>query len=227
MLRNGETAGVVRLAEGLRHGRDLMPAAAELLEGAGLSPADLWAVSVSAGPGSYTGARVGVMSAKALAYGCDCLLAGVSSLAALAATLGLANGADEGDLVMTVQDARRDEVYAGVYRLENGDAVRMTPDAALAPEEAAERLAAILEQGRTPRLIGSGFATYRDLFAKYVSVDDAAVGIVNPEAVGRLGWRQLLREESADPLLLQPVYLRRDADADWRRDWLIDPTVKH
>lgn len=223
LIAEGEPVETVRLAEGLRHGRELLPSAAGLLEKRGLKAADLWGVAVSSGPGSYTGTRVGVMSAKALAFGAGLRLVAVSSLAAMAATTALENRAEDGDTVLVLQDARRDEVYAGLYRLDRGAAVPLAPDAALAPEEAAERLVSLLGQGVTPVLAGSGFATYADLF-RDLNGADAAPGLVDPAAVGVLGWRQLLRDNSADPMSLQPHYLRRDAGADWRRDILIAPS---
>ena len=64
--------GVRRLDEARRHARDLAPAVAELLAAQGWRPRDLHAVVVGRGPGSYTGLRVGVMSAKAFAYASGC-----------------------------------------------------------------------------------------------------------------------------------------------------------
>lgn len=220
LLRNGEIAGTARLAEGLRHGRELMPAAAALLEQAGIAARDLAAVAVSGGPGSYTGIRVGVMAAKALAYGSGRKLVSVSSLAAMALTMQLEDGAQTGATVLVLQDARRDEVYAGLYRLGDRDALALRPDAAVAPEEAAGFLAELVSQGSRPLLAGSGFSTYARLFSTFGEVT-ASPAKVHPGAVGLLGWRQLLREESADPLLLQPEYLRRDAGHDWTHDTLI------
>ena len=220
LLRDGELMETVRLEEGLRHGRELMAAAASAMERREVPASLLWGVAVSIGPGSYTGIRVGVMAAKALAYGTGCRLAAVSSLAALAESLVVECSATDGSLVMTAQDARRDEVYAGLYRIVDGEARAEIPDAAMAPEEAAAALSRLMAKGETPILAGSGFATYSGVFG-----GEASVAVkVNPAAVGRLGWRQLLREETADPMLLQPVYLRRDAGTDWRHDHLITQT---
>ncbi|MDR1520421.1 MAG: tRNA (adenosine(37)-N6)-threonylcarbamoyltransferase complex dimerization subunit type 1 TsaB [Planctomycetota bacterium] len=215
LLREGELIGSARLSGGLRHGRELLPAASAILERAGLAPASLWAVAVSAGPGSYTGLRVGVMAAKALAYGTGCRLIAVSSLAALAASLQ-----EDGVAAMAAQDARRDEVYAGLYRLENGDASPLAADAAMTPEEARDILARRLDKGEGTRLIGSGFSSYPGLF-RDLGGAAAAEGRVDPAATARLGWRRLLRGEADDPMRLQPIYLRRDAGADWARDRLI------
>src|SRR5437764_749542 len=74
-----------RLDEVRRHARDLAPVLAELLRGQGWRARDLEGVLVSLGPGSYTGLRVGVVSAKALAYAVGCPVLGVETFAAIAA----------------------------------------------------------------------------------------------------------------------------------------------
>ncbi|MCD8138280.1 MAG: tRNA (adenosine(37)-N6)-threonylcarbamoyltransferase complex dimerization subunit type 1 TsaB [Planctomycetaceae bacterium] len=221
LLQNGKPAVAMLLEEGLRHGRELLAAAEEIMKSQNLKATDLCGVAVSTGPGSYTGIRVGVMAAKALAYGAGIRLAAVSSLAALAESVRIAGKAATGDRVMVLQDARRDEVYAGVYRLEDAAVVPVAADAAITPEEAASRLRVLHQETAQGEgkvvLAGSGFHTY----ATILGSPEAASGRVNPEAVGVLGWRQILREEYADPLQLQPVYLRRDDGADWRHDHLI------
>lgn len=220
LLREGAVVDAIDLEEGLRHGRDLLPTASRLLEKAGLAPARLWGVAVSAGPGSYTGVRVGVMAAKAFAYATGCKLAAVSSLAALADSAAQANSSKTGTVVVAVQDARRDEVYAGLYQLEsNGVVIPLREDAAVAPEEAAELYRQVKDKYPGCLATGSGFFTYAGLFPGLggTAVKDRP----RASAVGRLGWRQLLQENYADPFALQPLYLRRDPEADWAHDRLI------
>ncbi len=218
LLRDGVPAAAIRLEEGQRHGRELLPAAERLLWEQSVAPGDVAAIAVSRGPGSYTGIRVGVMAAKAFAYGTGCRLAELSSLAALAETLVLSGDAREGAIVMTLQDARRDELYAGLYRIRGGAAEALEPDAAVTPEEAAARLRDLERDEGGVVCAGSGFTTYAGVLP-HAGV--ALPGAVDPAAVGLLGWRQILREEFADPMALQPVYLRRDAGSDWRHDALI------
>lgn len=221
LLKEGSTRAVYRLEEGLRHGRELMASAETLMEADGLKARDLFAVAVSMGPGSYTGIRVGVMAAKAVAYAAGCKLAAVSSLAALAQSAVMEGKAQSGDVVFAVQDARRDEVYVGQYAIEDGLAVAMVPDAALTPEETAARIRDFDAQAGKPALrAGSSFVTYGSVLGETRCHD----GRVDPAAVGILGWRQILLEKTADPMELQPVYARRDADADWRHDALIQGT---
>ncbi|HEX4607542.1 MAG TPA: tRNA (adenosine(37)-N6)-threonylcarbamoyltransferase complex dimerization subunit type 1 TsaB, partial [Urbifossiella sp.] len=85
LVRNGAVAGAAALDAARRHARDLTTAVAGLLDAAGLRPADLAGVMVSVGPGSYTGLRVGVTAAKALAYATGCALVPVPTFLAIAA----------------------------------------------------------------------------------------------------------------------------------------------
>lgn len=222
LANNGVVVDEISLEEGLRHGRDLAPAAERLLERHGIGPADLAATAVSAGPGSYTGIRVGVMTAKALAYGSGRRLVAVSSLAALAASASFAGTAKQGDLVMPMLDARRDEVYAGLYRVAGDEVDAMESDRALAPEECRDWLQLLFSQGIAPLAVGSALETYRAVLGAFASSPPSAPASPRAAAVARLGWRKYLREEFADPLSLQPVYLRRGGgDGGWTRDVLI------
>lgn len=222
LLRDGRAAAVFQLEAGLRHGRELLASAETLLAGAALRAADLRGIAVSAGPGSYTGIRVGVMAAKALAYGSGCRLVAVSSLAAAALSRAIRPGTGPCVDVAVVQDARRDEVYLGRYHFENGSVDPLFPDVAATPEEAARAIRELADRrGGEPCLAGSSFATYPNLLGAVFGKGDEEGGRVDPVAVGLLGWRQILRENYADPMTLQPIYARRDDTADWRHDKLI------
>jgi tRNA threonylcarbamoyladenosine biosynthesis protein TsaB len=120
------------LAEG-RHdsrgrGADLLVAIDELCARAGVAPTELDAVAIGAGPGSFTGLRIGMATAKGIAFAAGRPLWAVSSLAALAADAAqeLADAT-----ICAVLDARRGEVFAGVYRR----GVALGTERALAPEE--------------------------------------------------------------------------------------------
>src|SRR6516162_7492296 len=102
----GELRQARRLDETRRHGRDLAPAVAEMLTAQGWRPRDVQAVIVSRGPGSYTGLRVGLMSAKAFAYATGCAVIAVDTFAVVAAQ------APEGvERLDVIADAQQDKVY--------------------------------------------------------------------------------------------------------------------
>lgn len=126
------------------HGRELLLAVADVLGRAGLAWDDLDAVAVGRGPGAFTGLRVGIATARALAHARGLPLRPVSSLAALAA------GA-EGEPVLAVIDARRGEVFAAL-----GGALEPWVGRA---EDLVARLG-----GTAPRAVGDGSVRFRDVF---------------------------------------------------------------
>ncbi len=107
----------------------------QALETAGLGLGALDAIAVSEGPGSFTGLRVGVSTAKGLAYATGKPVAGVPTLLALAERAVRASAVPEGGLIVPILDARREEVYYQVFRREHGAAVPVDePLAAQIPE---------------------------------------------------------------------------------------------
>ncbi|MCY4353703.1 MAG: tRNA (adenosine(37)-N6)-threonylcarbamoyltransferase complex dimerization subunit type 1 TsaB [Truepera sp.] len=100
---------------GRTHTHRIVPELEALFHEAGCVPRNLSGIGVGIGPGSYTGLRVGLATAKGLARGLNIPLAGCDTLEALAAS-DLA----EGETVYATLDARRGNVYVGIYRLENG-----------------------------------------------------------------------------------------------------------
>ena len=107
------------------HSVQLMPAIQTIISEAGMTKQDIDAIVAAKGPGSYTGLRIGVTIAKTLAYALNTQLYGVSSLAALAATIPNIHA---NQLIVPVFDARREAVYTGVYRYEQGKLVTMLED---------------------------------------------------------------------------------------------------
>lgn len=104
----------------------------EMLDQAGCSKNDLSGVGVTVGPGSFTGVRIGVATAKGLAWGLGCELVGVTSLAAMAAAL--LNENPECEVAVPALDARRGEVFSGIF-VRDGSWVRpLVEPAALSPD---------------------------------------------------------------------------------------------
>jgi tRNA threonylcarbamoyladenosine biosynthesis protein TsaB len=111
LARGGAVVRTARLDDARRHARDLAATAGGMLAAEGLTPADLTGVMVSRGPGSYTGLRVGVTSAKALAYATGCRLVAVDTFAAVARQAP----AEAADL-WVIADALQGQVYAQRFR---------------------------------------------------------------------------------------------------------------
>lgn len=120
---------------GLTHSRTLMPIVEHILKNTGLAAKDLDAIAVAAGPGSFTGIRIGVSAAKGLAFALEKPVAGVSTLAAMARNVAFFDG-----LVICAMDARRQQIYNALFDAADGCLVRQTPDRAVSLEELAEEL---------------------------------------------------------------------------------------
>jgi len=209
-----------------RHAETLAPALAAVLELAGASLHQVTAVAVDVGPGLFTGLRVGVATAKALAQGTGVGLVGVPSLEVLA------HAAFEGGwpgTVVAVVDARRGEVFAAFYdRPGAEDASAATgaggegprpalPPRRYRPDELAAELAA--RGGRPLLAVGDGARRHRALLAgvEGVTVAGPALGEPPPASLAVLATCRLAGGEAAvAPAAVEPLYLR---DADVRIGW--------
>jgi len=115
---------------GLTHSKSLLPMVHGLLSGLGMTVSDIDKIAVAQGPGSFTGIRIGVATAKGLALGADKPLIGVSTLEAMAHQ-GIHLG--EG-IICPVMDARRGQVYNALFAVREGELVRLRDDRAIALE---------------------------------------------------------------------------------------------
>lgn len=123
---------------GLTHSQTLLVMAEDLLKQCSLSVAAVTHVAVANGPGSFTGVRIGVAAAKGFAWGGDLPLVGVSTLEAMALSLGIWEGT-----VCACMDARRGQVYNALFRAEKGTLTRLTEDRAIAMSDLAPELEAV------------------------------------------------------------------------------------
>ena len=125
---NGEVAAELHVAsEGFVHGEQLHVLIAQLMEVSKVSFAQLSAIAVSEGPGSYTGLRIGVSAAKGLAYSCQIPLIAIPTLQAMNAGLREEDKV-KFDYLIPMIDARRMEVYACVFDRENKLIAEVSPE---------------------------------------------------------------------------------------------------
>jgi len=116
---------------GLTHSKTILPMIHALLDGLGMTAADVDKIAVAKGPGSFTGIRIGVATAKGLAWALDKPLIGVSTLEAMAHQ---AKHLGQG-LITPVMDARRAQVYNALFRADGDKLIRLTEDRAIAIED--------------------------------------------------------------------------------------------
>jgi tRNA threonylcarbamoyladenosine biosynthesis protein TsaB len=186
----------------------LLPAIDTLLGRADVETHALDAFAVSIGPGSFTSLRVGIATAKGLAFGTDRPVAPVSTLAALA----LAAGPTDGTIVPML-DARRGEVYAAAYA--GGSRREMIVEAGVyTPDELCARLEApCILVGEAVALCGEAI---RAELGDGVTLLPPPQGDPRARHVGRLGIELLARGDALDAAALVPHYLRR-AEAEVKR----------
>ena len=149
VIRNGTEYTVFTPTAGT-HSAALFPHLEEAMKKAGVAPAELDAVAVSAGPGSFTGIRIGIAAAKGIAWAGEIPTIGISSLEASSYT------AEKDGPVASLIDARHGNFYFAHFFFENGKCTRLTPDRVLSAGEIAE----LLPEGCF--LTGEGAAAFFD-----------------------------------------------------------------
>ena len=182
-----------RLQRPPAHATELMPAVAEAMDRAGVDWDDLDAIAVGIGPGTFTGLRIGIATARALATAAELPLRRVSSLAALAAGI-------DNLLRLPLIDARRGEVFAALYEGER----EFWPPLVMRPEELIEQLgnAAVI-----PLCAGDGSLRFRGMLEAAgipVEPDHSPAHVVSALRICRLG--EEARDEPPEAVL--PEYLR-------------------
>lgn len=120
---------------GLTHSATLMPMVEDMLKNTGISFDEIDLIAAAAGPGSFTGLRIGVSAAKGLAWARNKPCVNVSTLEAMSWQLSGMDG-----LVCAVMDARRQQVYNALFDMQNGVPVRLTPDRAISLAQLEEEL---------------------------------------------------------------------------------------
>jgi tRNA threonylcarbamoyladenosine biosynthesis protein TsaB len=178
------------------HSRDLLPAIAEQMAAAGVGFAELDSIAVAVGPGGYTGLRIGIATARALAQAHGLPVRPVGTLAALAAGL-------EAPLSLPLLDGRRGEVFAALY----ADGEQLWTPFAASPEEVVRRLAQAEAPDRpAPLAAGDGAVRFRDVMevAADVPPDDSPLHAVRALEVCRLA----AAAPATAPEAVLPEYLR-------------------
>ncbi len=197
----------------LTHSEVLMPHIKEILKMVKLQKQQLGGIAVSVGPGSFTGLRIGLATAKTLAYALQIPLVGVSTLAALAY-----NCQSYGSYIVPTLDAQRGNVYAAVYEWE-GQTLKelykphvIALDALLEKARAADRPALLLGEGAVKRRAA--------VLSAGGSLQLACPHSILPRAssVALLGCKRLAAKAVDDAMRLEPYYIRRsEAEVLWEK----------
>ena len=197
---------------GRRHAEIITPAIAFVCEQAQIELSEVGAVAVDIGPGLFTGLRVGIATAKAVAQALRLPMVGFSSLDLLAYPARYSRR-----LIAAVIDARRGEVFSALYRQVPGGVQRITEPVVCRADQVAGELEA---RGVEALLVGDGAIRYAEAFAGLSHVEQASVGMAHPSAASlvELAQPRVQREEFVQTWELEPLYLRQaDVDPAWDR----------
>lgn len=206
VLRDNDVIAQAHLHRPRVHSERLTPLVEEVLRHADVSSERLDAVAVSMGPGSYTGLRIGVSTAKGWALATDAMLVGVPTLEAFAAQLRPA--AAPGDVACALLDARRDEVYAGAYRRTADGMEECAPAKALPADALPEWMGEVA--GRL-WVVGDGGDKARESLASVEAPQTLlSPDVLPPSAawVARCGRKRLAAHGSDDVATFEPLYVK-------------------
>ena len=204
VLDGTRVIGECTINNGLTQSELLLPMAENLLKSLGLSFSDIELYAVAAGPGSFTGVRIGVSLIKGLAFGKNIPCVEVSTLEALAQNLVPLDG-----LLCPCMDARRAQVYNALFECEDGNLKRLTDDRAIALSALAEELR---EMGDKKIYVsGDGYGvTHRTLAELGIKLEETPRALIGASAasVGLAALRKYERGETVSDSELAPMYLR-------------------
>lgn len=200
IIDNGKILARFFINTGLTHSQTLLPMMESTLKATQFTMKDIDLVAVANGPGSFTGVRIGVATAKGLCFANDTKCIGVSTLEAMAQ-----NFIADDCVVFSLMDARRMQVYNAVFQCQNGEICRLTEDRAVSIESLKEDI----EENIDKKIVFVGDAAalcYETIGKDYENVILANENVRFQDAVGVAFASKNKEAISADKLI--PVYLR-------------------
>ncbi len=188
------------------HSSRLMPAIDSVLKWGEVTPKDLDGCAVGIGPGSFTGVRIGVATAKSLCYAVDIPIVGVSTLEAIAYNLRWTKG-----YVCPVLDARRREIYGSIFH-GGAEWQRFTDDLCMPIDTFLDELNKHLSHDNVVTFVGDGLASYggaiREKFGKGIHFADTIFNVPRGATIAKLGAKRLTQGDSDSYWTLVPNYVR-------------------
>jgi tRNA threonylcarbamoyladenosine biosynthesis protein TsaB len=194
------------LDAGQKSARSLAPAMAELWKTIGWKPADVEMIAVGVGPGSFTGLRVGLTTAKTLAYAVGASVIGVNTLLAIAH-----RAPPDVERLWAIIDAYRGQVFAALVEREPNK-----PPTELEPTAAIDEAAWLARLSSGDVVTGPGLVKLRDRIPSGVVALPEALWPATAKAVGEIGWQQYMAGARDDLWALAPQYYRRSAAEELR-----------
>jgi tRNA threonylcarbamoyladenosine biosynthesis protein TsaB len=196
------------------HSVRFMPAMEHLLHELELTMADIHVLAVTAGPGSYTGIRIGVTIAKTISWARQLPLYSESSLTVLAM-----NGLRFTGIVVPLLDARRRRVYSGVYEHDGGKMVEVCPQQVVEIERWLEQIS---QYPQSVLFLGNDVVHFRaeieQRLGKQAQFGTVAENVPQPSQLAMLAWKKWADHEPPEHTDFAPRYLQlAEAEANWRK----------
>jgi tRNA threonylcarbamoyladenosine biosynthesis protein TsaB len=215
VLRDAELSGLMAHETGEEYSSWLLPSVEEVLKSAGLRMSQVDAYAVAAGPGSFTGVRVGLTTVKAWVEVYGKPVAAVSRLEAIGvqATRGA-------KYVAAFAEAQRGQVFGAVYRQEGNGLTRVGEEMVIAPGKFVEAAAELCHPGKISWVSTDAAPLSREAAwkerEKRGEVIEQVSAVLAP-TIGRMGLRQWKEGRATDALGLDANYVRRaDAEIFWK-----------
>lgn len=200
--------GLFEITKGRRHAETLVPAIRFVMEQADIELDEISVVAVDVGPGLFTGMRVGLATAKAIAQALRVPMIGISSLDLLAFSSRHAE-----KVVVPVIDARKGEVFYAMYRQVPGG-IQQVADPMVGPVD--ELVADLMARNQDVLCVGDGARRYRDEIVEGYHCEIGGDDHPSASPLVQLAHARALREEWVNAREIEPLYLRApDAVINW------------
>ena len=217
LIEENKLRAEITIENSRHHSENLVPHIEQLFSLGGVKKEDLSAVAVAVGPGSFTGLRIGIGTAKSIAYGLRIPIVGVSTLEGLAWNLY-----GEGCLLCPVMDAQKNNVYAGIFEVQKGKMVKIK-------EESVESVETIFNWAKeNPRLmlLGEGNRGFEEKLTEYGLASQRPLPHLKMPRASSIGYAALerVRDQNYDSVMdLAPNYIRRsEAEELWEKKQLLE-----
>ena len=196
IAKNGETIALREIAEeGYSHAEKLHVFIEELISESKITFKDLNAIAVSQGPGSYTGLRIGVSSAKGLCYALNIPLIAVDTLQSLAAQISISNG-----FIIPMIDARRMEVFSAIYDKDLNNIQKVVAE--IITEESYQN------QDEEMHFLGDGASKCKEFLNKSNFIFHDEIIYPSAKEMSKLSFEKYKISDTVDVAYFEPLYVK-------------------
>ena len=210
LCRDQEILAEYDISMGMTHSEGLLPQLEQLLQRTRIGKEEIDLVAVSMGPGSFTGLRIGLATAEAMAYTWKCNLHGVNTLKALAYNIPL-----EGMVLSPVLDAQKGNYYQALYQWQAGELVELAPLQVVNKEELVERITAV---GQKTIILGECKKLMTLEMPVQISIAPQSLVMPKASSVALLAIKEHDPEADKKIFGLEPYYVRRsEAEELWEK----------